>query len=389
MTMTYVLLQNLRRNPLRTGLTMAAFALPMAIFVAAISFQIALAQMGQENAKQLRLAVQSKIGLVNMLPERMRREIEALDPDHQRITAVCGFLWFGGKVPGEQGETMSLGCDADTFPVVYSNLEWTEREREEWQRDRRAAVIGQSVAQQYRWQLGQRVTLESTIPPYARLEFNIVKITAAPGELTAFYLRRDYYEEARRAAGFDEPGCNVFWIRCTSLEALRSLQSEIDARFANTPNETKTMDENAFGAQFIEALGDLPGLFAAMAVVVVFIIAMVAGNTMMLSFRERTRELAVFKAIGFQGGRVFRIVLAESLFLAALGALVGIALSAALLPALPVELVGMLPPAERRASLTAAGVALLMAVLIGLVAGLVPAVQALRLNTVAALRRVA
>ena len=133
-----------------------------------------------------------------------------------------------------------------------------------------------------------------------------------PERASEFYFRRDYLDEALKSAGMPDPAVHMFWVKCTSAEALRSLQKEIDALFANTPDETKSEDENAFIANFTQALGDIPGLMQAMAIVVVFIVALVAGNTMMMSFRERTRELAVFKAIGFQSRRVFFIVLAES-----------------------------------------------------------------------------
>ncbi|HMQ17324.1 MAG TPA: ABC transporter permease [Phycisphaerae bacterium] len=389
MTLRYMLLQNLRRNPLRTGLTLLAFALPMGVFVAAISLVVALMEVNALNARELRLVVQSRIALVNELPERVRAEIEALDPERQRLSAVCGMLWFGGRVPDTQNETQSLGVDHDTFAEMYGEWGWTDAEREAWGRDRRACVVGSSLAQQYGWQLGQRVTLESTIPPYLLLEFVIVKLVSRPGETNSFYLRRDYFEEARRTAGFDQPGCNVFWVRCTSRAAMESLQQQIDEHFRNTPNETKCLDENAFGAQFVQAAGDIPGLMQTMAVVVVFIIALVGGNTMMMNFRERTRELAVFKAIGFSSLRVGRLVLAESVLLAVLGAGLGVLATWAALSAAPLAHSGFLPIASLSISPIAIAVSLAIAAGVGVVAGAVPAVQALRLRTVDALRRVA
>jgi putative ABC transport system permease protein len=389
MTLSYVLLQNLRRSPLRTTLTAIAFAVPMAAFVAAISLVVALIQLGQNAAREMRLAVQNKIALVNALPERMRAEIEALDTARERLQAVCGVRWFGGRVPGAQNVVQSLGADPDTFPIVFGDLDWTPTESEAWSRDRRACVVGQSVAEQYGWHVGDRITLVSTVPPYLSLEFVVVKLMTRAGRTNALYLRRDYFEEARRSAGFDRPGCNVFWLKCTSLDALASMQREIDAHFANSPNETKTMDENAFGAQFMQAAGNLPGLMRTIAGVVVFIVALVAGNTMMMSFRERVRELAVFKAMGFQSGRIFRVVLAESVLLALLGSLLGIVPMAFLLTLLPLRRLGFLPIANLEISPAAIFISLTIALLIGLAAGLTPAWQALRLNTVNALRKVA
>lgn len=392
MTLSYVLMQNLRRNPLRAALTAASFALPMAVFVAAISLVVAFAQAGALSQKGLRLAVRHKITLTNFLPERMRKEIEGVDPNRQRIIAVCGFRWFGGRVENAPNVVQSLGVDADTFPEVFSDIDMTAAEIEQWKRDRLAAVVGEYPASQYGWKVGQRVRLQSTIPPNLELDFNIVKIVSVSGRKAAMHFRRDYYEESLKEKGIDSPACNVFWVKTASLDALQSLPKEIDSLFANSPNETRTDDENAFGASFLQATGNLPALMQTMAIVMLIIIALVGGNTMMMSFRERTRELAVFKALGFQRSRVFFIVLAESLTLALAGTAIGVALAVPFL-----LLVKMYPPTWINpmflglfeVSWISVVVSFVIAGVVGLLAGLWPAVQALRLKPVTALRQVA
>jgi putative ABC transport system permease protein len=386
-TLSYVLMQNLRRNPLRTALTGVAFALPMAIFVLAISTVVMLTKTAARIEQQLRLAVHHKAGITAFMPEGMRRKIEDLDPNRQRLLAVCAMRWFGGRIPDTPNPLMSLACDVDTFPTVYQDVPMTAAEVEQWQHERRAAVVGDGAANQYGWTPGSRVVLDSTIPPYQRLEFIVVKIIPNASPPNAFYLRRDYLLESLQARGLTGTGCNIFWVKCRSAAALRTLQKDIDALFANSPDETRSEDENAFIAGFIEALGDIPGLARVMATVVVFIIALVAGNTMMMSFRERIRELAVFKAIGFPSSRVFLIVLSESLLLALFGSLVGIALG-----------VGFLlvpwhnPHSESISAPEVSWIAVLgslaIGLTVGLVAGLWPAYQAVRLRTTDALRQV-
>ncbi len=389
MTITYVLMQNLKRNPLRTVLTAAAFALPMAVFVAAISLVVLLANVSAANEKELRLGVRQKTSLTNLLPEGMRRKIEALDPEHSRLRAVCGMRWFGGRVPDTQNTLTSLAADADTFPVVYSDVHMTTEETQRWRTDRLAAVAGENLAEQYGWSVGSKVTLESTVPPYLTLEFRIVKIVNVTMRGNAFYFRRDYLEESMKNAGVDNPQVNIFWIKCSSAEALRSLQVEVDSLFANSPQETKSEDENAFVANFTQARGDIPGLMRAMAIVVVFIIALVAGNTMMMSFRERIRELAVFKAIGFQSGRIFAIVLAESALLSLIGSLSGVLPTAAILALVPIRGLQMGPISGVDVSPVAVVVSIVIALFVGLAAGVWPAYQAMRLRSVDALRKIA
>jgi len=389
MTLTYILMQNLRRNPLRSGLTVMAFALPMAVFVAALSFVVVLVDMAKDSEKQLRLGVHHKTSLVNDVPEGMRRKIEAIDPTRERLLAVCGMRWFGGRVPETQNTLTSLAADADTFPTVYSELGLTAEDIELWGRHRQAAIVGSAPAQDYDWKVGDRITLESTVPPYLSLEFRIVRIVTNAIRANFFYFRRDYLDESLKSAGEESGRCNIFWAKCASADALRSLQKDIDALFANSPDETKSEDENAFVANFTQASGNIPGLMRAMAMVVVFIVALVAGNTMMMSFRERTRELAVFKAIGFQARRVFAIVLAESVMLALIGSLVGILPTAAYLYWAPIRLMRMGPISSLKVSPHAVVGSLVIALAVGAVAGLWPAYQAMRLRTVDALRRVA
>jgi putative ABC transport system permease protein len=389
MTDAHILLQNLLRNRIRTGLTLVAFALPMAIFVAAISLLVALAAVSKAMEQELRLGVRHKTSIINTLPEGLRRRIEALDPGRQHIIAICGMRWFGGHVPNTPNVIQSLAADADTFPTVFADAELTPAEAEVWSKDRQAAVIGTGLVLQYGWKAGERVTLVSSIPPYLSLEFHIIKVMPTPSRANTFYFRRDYLTESLKRENADSPEVHIFWLKCRSSADLDTMQVLVDREFANSPSETKSESENALIAGFAQAAGNLPGLMRAMAVVVVAIIALVAGNTMMMSFRERARELAVFKAIGFPNRRVFFIVLGESVLLALVGAVSGAALGIAGIPPLVQVLrqKGFLPVASLRVSPLAIVISLLIALTVGVIAGLWPAYQALRLKTVDALRR--
>lgn len=390
MTITYVLMQNLRRNLLRTSLTVIAFALPMAVFVAAISFVVTLAELAAHNEQELRLGVHHKTTLTNGLPEGHRRKIEGLDPNRERLVAVCGMKWFGGRVPNSQNTLTSLAADPDTFPLVYSDTSMQPDEIEAWNKDRQACVVGTTPAQTYDWKVGDRLTLESTVPPYLSLEFHIVKIITNKERANFFWFRRDYLTESLESAGANDARCNIFWVKCRSTEGLRSLQRDIDEMFANTPDSTKSEDENAFAANFTQAAGNIPGLMQAMAIVVVIIIGLVAGNTMMMSFRERMRELAVFKAIGFQSGRIFFIVISESILLALIGSLLGVLPMWGILSMLPIaRLVNFGPISGFAVSPIAVVGSICIALVVGVASGMWPAYRAMRLRTTDALRRVA
>jgi hypothetical protein len=196
MTITYVLMQNLKRNPLRSGLTAAAFALPMAVFVAAISMVVALVQITQDNAKEFRLTVHHKTTIINMLPAGVRSKIEAMDANQSRLRAVCGMRWFGGKIPNSSTVIQSLAADADTFPIVYSDAAMSESDVEAWQKDRQACVIGYALSENHGWNVGTRITLQSSVPPYLSLEFHVVKVMLTPSRANVLYFRRDYLSES-------------------------------------------------------------------------------------------------------------------------------------------------------------------------------------------------
>ncbi len=388
MTLAWLVMQNLRRNRVRTALTAIAFALPMGIVVLALSLVVDMATKFKGLERELRLAVHSKITLMNFLPDGVRRQIEDLDRGHARLQAVCGMRWFGGRVPDSQLVLQALASDKDTLPVVYDNLALAEEELAAWEKQKDAAIPAKGIAEQMHWKVGDRVRLESTIPPYMNLDFTIIKIWETSPFPTTFYFRRDYLADSFERQGFTGAGCNVFWVKCADAAALRSLQTEIDALFANTPDPTKSEDESAFVAFFMQAIGDLPGLLRTIALVVVFIIALVAGNTMMMSFRERMRELAVFKAIGFQARRVFTIVLGESVLLALAGSLIGILPVWAILALAPRRWLTFRAFSAPEPSPAALAAALGIGLAVGVLAGAWPAWQALRLRTTRALRTV-
>ncbi len=388
MTLARVVIQNLTRNRMRSGLTAVAFALPMAIFVLALSLVVGLTRVSQSLQKELRLTVVHRVSLTSLLPDGLRRKIEEFGSKDQRLTAVCGMRWFGGRVPGTQNTLQSLGSDRDTFPIVYDDAQMTAAELELWNRDRRAMVVAGGIAHQYGWKTGDRVVLESTIPPYLQLEFLVIKVWEDCPFPTMLYFRRDYLVDSLEAAGVPGAGCNIFWVKCTSVEALRSLQQQIDQTFANSPDATKSEDENAFVAGFVQVIGDLPSLAKAMAAVAMLVIGLVAGNTMMMSLRERLGEIAVFKAVGFQASRIFLIVLSESLLLALIGSLLGILPISAGLLLLPESYLRWGAFSAPKLSVFAVLHSLAIGLGLGLLAGAWPAYQAVRLRTTDALRRV-
>ncbi|HLH08873.1 MAG TPA: FtsX-like permease family protein, partial [Terriglobales bacterium] len=160
----------------------------------------------------------------------------------------------------------------------------------------------------------------------------------------------------------------------------------IDAEFANSPYETKTETESAFAAGWVKQFGNIQFLIVTIGSVVFFTLLLVTGNTMAISVRERTSELAVLKAIGFSDRAVGFFVISESLVIALVGGILGLVLASLAIPVLGNALNGMLPNLILSPMLL--GFGLLTAVLVGIISGVLPGIGAMRMRVVNALRRV-
>lgn len=174
-------------------------------------------------------------------------------------------------------------------------------------------------------------------------------------------------------------------LRTASPSLNDSVIRAVDQMFANSAYETATDSEKAFSAAFVAQFGNI-SLIVRLVVGAAFItILMIVGNTMMLNVRERTREIGVLKTIGFSGGRILRLVLGKSILLALIGGLVGLGLAALFIMLVRNSLTGILPRMSIAPEIMLAGVALMLA--LGLVTGLLPALDAMRLKIAVALGR--
>lgn len=382
------LLKNLSRKPLRTGLTVIAVAMPIIVYVLAMAIVRNIEMFLDQSVKEMRLVVVQKSSLINPLPMGHRRRIEALDPDGTRILSVCSMRWFGGRVPGSQGENYFMAADKDTFPTTYPEFSMTPQQAKTWASDRRAAVVGRAPAGEYGWKVGDVITIESTVPPYLQLELLIVAIPPDSLDAETSFLRFDYLNESVKALNMRADTASFFFVKCASRDDLEYFREKIDELFARDPDQTKTQDERSFMEAFITAQFDLPSRLRLLSYVVVAVAVMAAANTMMMSFRDRTGEFAVFKALGFRPAGIGAMLLAESLALSAVGGALGAGLPYAAfnwtsLGQMRLPLIGLLQIRE--------GVvveALVVALLVGIFAAVVPFNRVVRLSVVDALGRI-
>ena len=380
------LYRNLARNPLRTTLTLAAVALPITIYVLSMSVVDGVERFLDNSAKQLRLAVTQKSSIINPLPAGHRAKIESLDPQRKDIVAVCSLRWLGGKVDRDPRPLSTIAADADTFLATFPEYNFTQAEKDAWNRDRQAIVVGSGTAGQFGWKVGDRITITPSVPPYTPMEFHIISTAEGATDPVSLWFRRDYVEQELKRIGHDEGWVSFLFVKCASQEALLKYRAAIDETFARSPYETKTQDEKTFMNEFITQQFDLPRNLTILGGVTVFVAIMAAANTMSMNFRDRMNEIATLKAMGFGSPFVFSLIQSESLFLCGVGGLLGAAAPFVAFTWTPMR--DMTVPLIQHLQIhpwvcaQAFGIALV----IGILAGVWPSWLAVRMRVVQALR---
>jgi putative ABC transport system permease protein len=374
---------NLMRRKLRTLLTLLSIFVAFLLFGLLCTIKEAFSA-GVTMAGADRLIVRHKVSLIMLLPVSYERRIANIDG----VDVAMHWTWFNGIYQNEPKNFFgTFPVDPERFLDIYPEYALTSSERQAWTTTRTGAIVGRTLAERFAWKVGDRVPLMSPLWPRKgeeAWEFEIVGIyegTKAGTDTSNFFFRYDYFDEAR-AEGEGMVGWYV--VRVKDPDRTTEVAQAIDAEFANSPYETKAEAEGAFAQSFIEQIGSIGTILMAILSAVFFTILLVAGNTMAQAVRERTAELGVLKAIGFTDAMVLRLVLAESSLLAAAGGLTGllvawlITLGGSPVPAvLPVF---FLPPWY-----LGLGAALVLG--LGVVAGIFPALSAMRMPIAVALRR--
>ncbi len=370
---------NLRRKKVRTTLTIGSFAVALFLYALLIAIRGAFSG-GADVAGVDRLNVINKVSLIMPLPFSYRDRILGVPG----VSGVTYATWFGGVYQDEKNFFPQFAVDKDTWFDVYSEYRVGKDQREAFMRDRQACLAGKSLAKRFGFKVGDRLPLRGTIwtGPW---EFNVVGIyegSRPEVDTSGLLFRFDYLEERRQ---FGKGTVGWYVVRLANPDDAVKVTKTIDEGFANSPFETLTQTEKAFAASFAKQMGNVEFLVMVIGSVVFFTLLLVTGNTMAIAVRERTGELAVLKTVGFSDVGVLGLVLAESVLIAGQGGLFGLALAWVAIPGIArgVSMIGPLYVAPLSLLL-----GLLLALGVGAAAGILPAVSAMRLRVVDALRRV-
>ena len=379
----YLVLKNLTRKPLRLFLTVFATFIAFMIFGTLTAFQQAF-DAGVDLAADDRLVVVNKINFTQTLPIAYANRVRGVED----VVAVTHLNWFGGYYQEPRNQFAMFAVDAENFLTVYDELVIGDAERAAWIANRQGLIAGKSIAENFGWQAGERIPVNSNIfsqrDGRTDWDFDVVAIYEGADPQTdtnSVYFHYEYFNETQSFGG-DFIG--FMGVRTTDPQQNEAVIAAIDDMFANSPAETETVPEKAFNKAFIEQIGNLSLILTSVVLAAFFVILVIVGNSMILSIRERTREIGVMKTLGFTSGRIFRMVLTESLLVALIGGVLGV-LAAGLMVSLVNKAPIQLPVLVLGGSVWTQ--ALLYVAVLGFITGIVPAMNALKLNIITALSR--
>jgi len=379
MTLTTFVTKSAFRNKRRTILTMLsiAFSLMLLTFMMTV-WQAFYIDSGSEQSTQ-RLITRHKVSLTFSMPIYYREKIRAIPG----VVAVVPTQWFGGLYIDNKPEHFfaQFATDPEELFKVYTDFKIPADQLSAWQHDQAGVVVDSELAKKFKWKIGDRIVLMGTIWD-ANLELTIRGIFTAPQTTQTVYYNRKYFEESVPIMK-DQTG--TFGILAASPADVPKIARSVDDAFHNAPEPTKTESEKKFGMDFVAMMGNVKAFILSICGAVVFATLLVSANTMAMSIRERTREVAVLKTLGFTRGTVLGLFVGEAVVVACIGGFVGMLFGIGLL-----QVFTHSPQAGFFAGIKVSPLtmtlAMLVAGMVGLVSAVIPSLNASRTDIVEGLR---
>jgi len=310
------ILKNALRNKRRATLSILSAAVSLFLLV---TLQVALREMTvppEDISGALRVIVRSKISIANMLPARQRPIIERI----AGVEVVSPFTWFGGRFKNDEEMTFAqFAVDPKQLPALSPDFKVPIDQYRAWASNRTSCIVGRLTAEKRNIKIGDRITLNS-IFYNCTLELQVAGIYAGTTDDRNMLFHHKYLDEAGGADGL----VGTWWVKVRSIEEMQGVTAAINKAFENTSAEVRAETERAFQLSFVSMMGDITHFISWICVAVGLALLFVTASTMSMAIRERMRELAILKAVGFRLRELLLFVLAESFSLAMAGAIVGI-----------------------------------------------------------------
>jgi len=378
-----LIIKNSLRHKTRTILTILGISI--AVFAFGLLRTVVTAwNAGVEASAANRLITRQAVSFIFPLPLAYRDQILNI-PGVEDVTYAN---WFQGVYIDKTQFFARLAVDAETIFEVYPEFLISNEEYQTFLKERNSCIIGEEIAKQYNLKIGDLMTIEGDIYPgdWQFVVRGIYKPRDKTTDATQMLFHWDYLNERMKEIGsgrINEVGWYV--VKISDPDKSASISEQIDALFQNSRAETKTESERAFQQGFVAASSAILTSINVISFVIIGIIMLVLGNTMIMSARERTREYAVFKTIGFSAKHMVGLILGESLFISAIGAGLGLFLSFPIVEGVSQAIPkGMFPVFELEPITLIFAVS--SAILIGVAASVFPIMKALRTSIVDGLR---
>ena len=317
MTLTTFVRKNTFRNLRRSILTVASITFSLLLLTIMMAIWHNFYQKKPTEVGALRLVTRHKVSLAFEMPSFYREKIRAIPG----VANVVPGNWFGGKYKDDKSNNFfaQFGTDPEEFFKVYSDWKIPQDQIVAWQRDRAGCVVDSELAKKFGWKVGQKIIIVGQIFP-VNLELTIRGLFTAPDPTSALYYNQTYVEES---VAYLKGVHGFYTILANSPEDVPKIQAAVDEQFHSSPQPTKTETEKAFQLGFLAMLGNVKAFILSICGAVVFAILLVSANTMAMSIRERTREVAVLKTLGFTRQTILSLFVGEAVFLALTGGIIG------------------------------------------------------------------
>jgi putative ABC transport system permease protein len=378
--------KNLGRNKTRSVLTGAAIALAIALVCVLRTMPAGLDAMLDQIAKNNRISVHNKAGIVYSLPYAYLQKVRSVPG----VVSATSWTWFGGVFEAEKGVTFpNFAVDPETVGVVYEDLGIPPEVLADFQRYRDAALVGRQTLAKYGWKPGDRITLPSSVFP-VELEFRIVGAMGSERD-PRLWFQREYLAQALEAAGVSFDQLGTIWARVDDPARVNEVMASVDSLFRNSDAETASETEKSFFGNFFGSLQGFVTIILIVTGLVALCIVFIAANTASMSVRERVGEIAVMKALGFPWRVLFGTLVAEATLLSTLAGAAGVALTWTFIRSLR-GVAGWTPQLGPLSAFILTNAILVqglfLALFIGIVSGVVPSWGAARRSVAATLREV-
>jgi putative ABC transport system permease protein len=393
MRLATLAIKNVGRHKFRTALTIAGIAIAIILFTAMRTVVLSWTG-GVEESQSDRIATRHKVTFILSLPKRYAEDIGKVDG----VTRLNGVpqvnynIWFGGKLasrPKEQFAT--IGTDPQTFLSVYNEIRVDPKQADTWKKDRRGALIGDRLANQFGWKVGEKVVLAGSIYP-GDWEFIIDGIYTSDRrtvDRSGFYFHWDYVNESPRVRVKDQVG----WIvtRIDRSDRSAAISKTVDAMFDVRDTQTVTSSERALYQSFLGFFTAILRAIDFVTIAILAIIVLILGNTIGMAVRERTSEYGSLRALGFGGKHLAGFVVGESLTIGLVGGVIGLFTASLLInkvlgPFIEDHAGSLIPHFRVPVTLTLLGLAI--AAGLSILAAALPAYQASKLRVADALRAI-